>query len=183
MLDFAIIALPRSGTTWAANWMTTKSNYCLHDPLATYTFDDLAKWGDMGAGFHGVSCTMLWAFPEWVKNYVRRWVILERPIDEIQASLAEIGLPPINEKMYAEFKQMPGLRVDWKNLFEPEAAKEIYNHLLPIGGFDAERHKVLRELHITPRFEAMQPRKEACLDLIRRIRACLETQSEPPAPT
>ena len=32
-----VIGLPRSRTTWMANWLTTTDTLCLHDPLANYT--------------------------------------------------------------------------------------------------------------------------------------------------
>ena len=34
-LDFAVLALPRSGTTWLANLLTTDTTLCRHDPFAT----------------------------------------------------------------------------------------------------------------------------------------------------
>ena len=40
MIDFMVIGLPRTGTTWASNWLTTDSTQCYHDPLYHTHYED-----------------------------------------------------------------------------------------------------------------------------------------------
>lgn len=89
MIDFMVIGLPRSGTAWAANWLTTDTTFCLHDPLAKYHHTELD--GLVSDKRLGVACTGLWTQPEWLNAHPAKKVILHRPLEEINRSLKAIG--------------------------------------------------------------------------------------------
>ena len=147
MLDFAVLALPRSGTTWAANWLTTDTSICWHDPAAYATpFEIEAKHSS--AKFRGISCTESWLF-HWAPP--ERTIVLERPVDEINESLLGLGLPILPQHMIDVFEWVPGRRVPYRAIFD-ERAKEIWEFLIPSIPFNAERHEQLVQMSIQPDF-------------------------------
>lgn len=168
MLDFAIIGLPRSGTTWAANWLTTDHSICLHDPLANRTLDQLAAWHHPSKAV-GVACTGLWQFPDWVAANVRRVVLLDRDPDEINASLTAIGLGGMPAASFDQFMDLPGQRVLMRELFDPVVAPDIWHSLMPDLPFDAERHELLTTFMVNPHFEGWEPDPAAVRDWVRRL--------------
>lgn len=178
MIDFAIIAMPRSGTSWAANWLTGHRHICLHDPLPDYTLDDLLQWAYRNPKETGISCTAIWAHPEWVSANIRRWIVIDRPQHEIQASLAEMGLAPMPQDAFDQFRAMPGRRYQFEDLFKPETAAEIQHHLLPHVPFDLDRHRELCKLEINPRFQALHPNPKAVHEWIERVRQAYDEGSK-----
>jgi len=144
MIEFMVIGLPRSGTTWAANWLTTERTHCLHDPLYRYHYTQLDSIPS--AKILGVSCTGLWAFPEWVNEHPARKVILHRDTAEINASLKSLGLPAW-PSTYCPIDDLRGEHHHWRDIFDrPE---EIYTFLTGLP-FDAVRHAELVKMNIQP---------------------------------
>ena len=41
MIDFMVLALPRSGTAWVANLLTTDTSLCIHEAFMDHSIDDL----------------------------------------------------------------------------------------------------------------------------------------------
>ena len=153
-MQFAVFGLPRSGTTWAANWLTDGGAICLHDPIGDYAPTELAAL-DLGRPW-GVSCTGLWVFdvvPEGVPV-----VILERDEDERYASVAEIGFD-VPEGFRAwereRFARVKGLRVPFADLFNEAGARRIWGHLRQGEPFDVLRWRMLRDVRVEPIIERM----------------------------
>ena len=86
-----VLGGPRSGTTWAANWLTTDTTFCLHDPLLEYTVRQLNNRHIPNRRL-GISCTASILFPEWVNAQKCPKIFLYRDIEEINQSLARLGL-------------------------------------------------------------------------------------------
>lgn len=168
MLDFAIIGLPRSGTTWAANWLTTDRSICLHDPLMNYTLEQLAAFSSPGK-VCGVACTALWKFPQWVAENVKRVVLIDRDPDDLNDSLCAIGLGSMATEDIEDFLNMDGQRADMAQLFDPLAAPEIWYSLIPSIDFDAQRHELLTGFMVNPYFAGWEPDPNAVKDWLRRI--------------
>jgi hypothetical protein len=168
VLDFAIIGLPRSGTAWASNWLTTDRTICLHDPLMSHTLDDLAAW-DSGGKLVGVACTALWMFPDWVAANVKRVVCVDRDFEEVNQSLIDIGLTAMPQWSLERFQSLPGARVPMAGLFDPAQAEDIWVQLAPGVQFDAQRHGLLTGLSINPYFAGLEPDPRAVKDWVRRI--------------
>ena len=163
MIEFMIIAGPRSGTTWAANWLTTEKSLCLHDPLYNHHYTDLdAIESDRALG---VACTGLMNFYEWLNNHPARKVILRRPQKEITASLESIGLPDIQ---CDKLDRINGTHVHWSDLFNNPAP--IYEALLR-QPFDGQRHELLRKINMQPNFDDITINKEATTRLVHEMRA------------
>jgi hypothetical protein len=173
MIEFMIVALPRSGTTWAANWLTTGALHCIHDPLRLAHYADWDAELSCGGKRTGLACTGAWNWPEWLNAHPARKVILHRPLDEVTASLARIGLPgdaPL--KGAPKLDEIEGLHVQWTDLFDAAGAAAIWAHLTGLP-FDGLRHAALREMNVQPRFDDLTIRPEATRKLVADIRAMM----------
>jgi hypothetical protein len=157
MLDFMVIGLPRSGTTWAANWLTGERTFCVHDPLWTmhYLSIDMAVPRRAGNRMAGVSCTALWRWPDWLRQHPARKLIVHRDIQEIARSMAAVGLPPVGTGDAAHLVELPGMHVPWADLFDADRAEAIWDWLTAGLPFDRQRHAELLQIKIEPRLEAV----------------------------
>lgn len=152
-----IISLPRSGSTWAANWLTGERIFCLHDPLWTIAPDDLdARLAEMAPGrVRGIACTGLWRWPSWVNRHPARKLVLHRPRADVARSLDRLGLPRLPIDAERNLNAINGRHVDWFDLFSPEPAREIWDYLTGGEPFDAARHAQLVAMQIEPKFDAV----------------------------
>ena len=165
MLDFMLIAAPRSATTWAANWLTTDSSLCLHDPLLKFTKEELLALESPKR--LGVACTGLALFPEWVNAHPARKVILRRPLAEIDQSLQEIGMTPVSEHWNGVLERIEGVHLDWQELFT--RPQYIYEYLLDLP-FDPQRWALLREMNVQPHFQELTINRTATAQLMNELR-------------
>lgn len=165
MLDFMLIAAPRSATTWAANWLTTDSTLCLHDPLLKWTKEELLALASPKR--LGVACTGLALFPEWVNSQPARKVILHRPLMEIDQSLQEIGMTPISEHWHGVLERIKGVHLDWQEMFT--RPQYIYEYLLDLP-FDPQRWALLREMNVQPHFQELTINRAATAQLMNELR-------------
>lgn len=163
-----VIAAPRSGTAWAANWLTTDTTLCLHDPLWRQHYESLDSIASQKR--LGVACTGLAQFQRYTLAHKARKVILHRDLREIDASLAAIGMPPCDPDFDGLLSAIPGMHVHWSALFESPRA--IYEHLLE-RPFDAERHRALCDLEVQTRFEGIKVDKLATARLIAELQAAV----------
>jgi hypothetical protein len=143
VIDFIVIGLPRSGTAWAANWLTTDATICLHDPEVRWDVEAL----DGAAKRLGIASTSLWTRRDWLNSHPARKVILHRDPSQITDSLDRLGfaalpLPSLNG--------IDGLHVDWTDLWDNP--QPIWEHLMDTP-FNAERHALLKELNVQVDFD------------------------------
>lgn len=170
MLDFMIIGLPRSGTTWAANFFTTERAVCLHDPLFTRHYADLDSIRYDGKKV-GISCTGIWRFPNFVNAHPARKIILRRPLAEVNSSLEAIGLPGCTEEDMLQHAMMPGEHFHFADLFNPWYARQMCDYIgLP---FDADRHAELVQIEMQPKFSGLKVGKEVTRRLVEELQGAL----------
>ncbi|MFV0533014.1 MAG: hypothetical protein ACK5MR_05095, partial [Cumulibacter sp.] len=146
MLDFMVIGLPRSGTTWAAQWLTTAHSFCLHDPLYLCHYSELDSYADrvsIGRKTVGVSCTALWRWPQFVSSHPARKVIIHRDIRDINSSLKLLGFPAMTERDALSLYDLPGLHFQYADLFCESSAAAIWDYLVPGVKFDPARYHIL----------------------------------------
>ena len=143
-----VLAAPRSGTTWASNWLTTDTTLCLHDPLWTRHYSELDAI--QSTKTLGIACTGIALFPDWLNQHPARKVILHRPLNEVDASLAAIGLPPCSHAWQGVLERISVWHLPWTDLWKRPAL--IYEHLL-CRPFDHERFDQLRQMREQPDFE------------------------------
>lgn len=148
MIQFMVIGLPRSGTTWAANWLTTDTTLCIHDPMYKFHYSEFDKIPS--SKMLGISCTGIYNFPDFVNSHSARKVILHRDVQEVNDSLIEVGLSKITKDSEHMLDKIKGWHVDWDVIFNNP--KDIYEFLLE-KPFDAERHNFLKEVNMQPNFE------------------------------
>ncbi len=161
MIRFMVLGAPRSGTTWAANWLMTERTLCLHDPLSAFKVEDLDRVADSYAPKRvGLSCTGCVLYTDWLNTHPAPKVILHRPISEVNASLQRIGFPLMPEWWGGMLDKIAGLHVPWTNLFKDVAARQIAEHLLP-GSWDPCRYAQLVAMRVDPRFDRVESSPEA----------------------
>lgn len=144
-LDFIVLGLPRSGTTWLANWLTTESSLCLHDPFAVGMPD---SW-PADERRRGISCTGAWLMPHWLGEYTCPIAVIERDPASCDRSLAQLGLPPTSA-LIELFEQAPGRRFAFESLWDEDGARALWDYLLPAQPFDPLRYRLLRAMHVQP---------------------------------
>jgi len=166
MIQFMVLGPPRSGTAWTANWLTTDTTLCLHDPLWKRHYLELDEI--RSSRMVGVACTGLSLFPKFVNNHQARKVILHRNIDEVNASLMAIGMPPAADELEDKLHAIAGKHVWWRDVFE--RPQEIYEFLLQ-RPFDPERHTMLRDLDVQLDFEGVTVNREATARLLAELQA------------
>jgi hypothetical protein len=165
-IEFMILAAPRSGTTWASNWLTTDSSLCLHDPLLKWTKEELL--GLQSPKRLGLACTGLALFPEWVNSHPARKVILHRPLDEVDASLQAIGMTSCSQQWEGVLERIEGVHLRWDEMFT--RPQYMYEFLLDMP-FDPERWALLREINVQPHFEGLTIHQHATARLMAELRA------------
>lgn len=166
MIEFMVIGPPRSGTTWAANWLTTERTLCLHDPLWTMHYTEIDNYPTSRR--LGVSCTGLLMFPEWLNRHPARKLVLHRPLEEVNASLDEIGLDLITDAIIGNLDRIEGMHVFWMDLFN--TPEKIHQYLLG-EPHDIERHQLLKQMEIQPNFEGLTISREVTKRLVNELRS------------
>jgi hypothetical protein len=142
MIEFMLLAAPRSGTAWAANWLTTDASLCLHEPLYQQTHAQLdARTGTRQLG---IACTASALLN--VNRHPARKVILHRDAEEVRTSMEALGIP--GDYDFSALDNVEGKHYHWSALFEDPAP--IYEYLLEYP-FDPERHQLLKGMNIQNR--------------------------------
>lgn len=168
MIDFMLLAGPRSGTTWCANWLTTDTTMCLHDPLTVYKIPVLEQLTFPGRR-KGIACTGSYLYPDWVLGSKARKAILYRDPEEINHAHDALGLrridPVKHNKAIARLVDNGVPVWDWDAIFEVRTALDIWNTLLPDLPFDLHRHHQLVGMNVQPQFNRRQFGREAIQEL------------------
>lgn len=171
-IKFMVLGGPRSATTWAANWLTTETTMCLHDPLIEYTLRNLDLITIPGKEI-GISCTSTLLFPEWFLKHPAKKIILYREPSEINASLAALGLKELdvhahNGRVHGAVKA--GIELwHWDAVLDRTSARTIWQYLLPRVPFDEYRHDLLTQFNVQPQWKRLPVAKEAVGDLVKRF--------------
>lgn len=150
MIDFMLIGLPRSGTTWLANLLNTDYTTCEHDPLNLVHY---SRWdesfGDIpGRVSCGVSCTGIWRWHDWVVNHPAKKIIIHRNPREVEKSLAELDIP-MDLTGWETLFDIPGLHVNFEDLFIERVAKRIWEQVT-VERFNPFRFNILSKMSIQP---------------------------------
>lgn len=147
MLSYRVFGLPRSGTTWVANWLTTDRATCWHDPCEWALPYDVERWAERRENA-GISCTGLWLLHAWDPGVPT--LCLDRCPDEVQESLAKAGLPLLPEVVFDLWDALPFRKIALAELLEPSRAEEVQRFLLPELPFNCDRHAQLARMNVQP---------------------------------
>lgn len=150
-VDFIVLGLPRSGTTWLANLLTTDHSLCLHDPFRMLP----EQWPRDGRTF-GVSCTGGYLMPKWLDVQTCPVAVIERDPAACDASLARMGLGAVGV-LAPELDRVKARRWRFADLWNEERARELWAYLLPDVRFDAVRYRLLRDMQVQPHQRTWTP--------------------------
>ena len=137
-----VLGLPRSGTAWLANLLTTDTSLCLHEAFMHYDIEQLDAREKPPAHRFGISETSAIFIPDEINQHSACKIIIERPIDEINLSLYRIGLPCIGEDCVKLLKNIEGYRIAFNDLFDANKVSMVYEMALN-KPLDDERHALL----------------------------------------
>lgn len=167
-----VIGLPRSGTTWAANWLTTGETFCAHDPLWEVHYEDLDAAIPMRAGnrMPGIACTGLWRWADWLNRHPARKLILRRDIAAVRTSLRAIGLPVPDRTATAALDRIDGKHVAFDHLFDTDRAEPLWSFLTDGLPFDGDRHRELAQMNIQPQFDRIRVDRAVARRLAAELR-------------
>lgn len=171
MIEFMVLTAPRSASTWVANWLTTDTTVCVHEPLWHCHYEDLEHSLHYPGRMIGLSETGLARFPEFVNAHPSRKVILHRDLKECSDSLVALGFGVLKH-WEGVLEQIEGRHYHWQDVFDPAKAREIYEYLLQ-RAFDADRHRLLCGIEMQPHFAGMEitpEMKAAAKRLLRELR-------------
>lgn len=187
MLDFILVSLPRSGSTWASNWLTTNETLCIHDPLYHMHYEDWDRWAAAVKSLKrykkvGVACTGIWRSPDFLLNHPANKVILHRLLHDVNQSMEAIGLPQITKEEHKVFMDVwyaSANRHGFRELFHPTSARQIWNQLMPNSShWNAREHRLLTQMNIQPQFSRIHPNKEATRGLLKELADIAEEREE-----
>lgn len=179
MLDFMIVGLPRSGTTWAANLFTTDFVLCHHDPLYHTHYSEWDEKFEAPVPV-GVSCTGIWRWREWLNAHPARKLILERDIQSIYTSMTEIGMNVSMDELEDNeqaLRQVIGLHVPHSDLFDPEKCCALWDYLMDgRAPFNWARHKLLVDIEMQPKFSGLSIGKEVTKRLMTELYSAMDSR-------
>lgn len=166
-----VLSAPRSASTWTANWLTTDKTLCLHDPVLQHRVEALdALPCDR---MLGVSCTGMALLTQFVNAHPAPKVVLHRDLDQVNQSLCRIGLSRVGPIWDKALDKIEALHVPYRDVFDPDCARIIWEHLLPNLPFDVARHANLRAMHVEPNFDKVKVVRDRAREFRHRIEEAL----------
>jgi hypothetical protein len=149
---YFIIALPRSGTAWLANFLTWGDSFCYHEGV--YEQDDFSEYTAMLEGNpakHVGDCdTGLTLLLPWLyKTYPNaKYVFIQRDIEDIKRSAIKAGfsthlLSECLRRVEWGLRVMNPLVIQFDDLFTD--TKRIWDYI-GLTDFPEERHAMLRDM-------------------------------------
>jgi hypothetical protein len=163
VISFMVLANQRSATTWMANLLTTDKTWCVHDPFLEYTLDQVTQLYVPEKRI-GISCTASILHPEWVNAQRCPKIILYRDPDEINASLRQMGMVPLEvSKHNIRIQGIKAPMYQWDEVFKMHVARNICERFdVP---FDIYRFRELAKMNIQPQWNRLPVAKEALMEL------------------
>lgn len=144
MIDFMVLGLPRSGTAWLANLLTTDDSICLHESLMEFSIQELDAISK--TNLLGIAETAA-LFVDEAKLHPCKKLIVERPISEVNQSLASLGLPSFDVEYSHLLNDVIGYRIRFDDLFEYEPMQNAFKYLLG-KDLSKARHELLCRMNI-----------------------------------
>jgi len=145
MIDFMVLGLPRSGTAWLANLLTTDDSYCRHEAFWKSTLVQLDLID--APGKFGVSETSAYCIPDVLNDHSARKLIVTRPLNEINKSLKSLNLPKMTNDHVDALNSIQGYRIDFNDLFVFNKMAKAYNFLLD-KELSSCRHSMLCDMNV-----------------------------------
>jgi len=145
MIDFMVLGLPRSGTAWMANLLTTDTSLCLHEPLIENSLEQLDSF-DYKFKL-GISDTSAGFFAQKINNHPAKKVIINRTLDDMNFSLINLGFPTMTKKALEMLNAIDGYRINFDDLFEYKKIAFVYEFLID-KTLDKKRYDLLCKMNV-----------------------------------
>ena len=145
MIDFMVLALPRSGTAWVSNLLTTDTSLCIHEAFMDHSINDLDNLAY--DGMLGIAETSAFTKVDEINQHSAKKLVIERPLNEVNESIAKLGFKAMPSYSADLMIQLKGYRIAYKDLFNYEIMSEAYYYLLR-KELNQERHKMLCQMNI-----------------------------------
>ena len=140
MIDYMVISLPRSGTAWTANLLTTGDDICLHESFMTETLETLDN--KKHSGLLGISETSAIFFADEVNKHPAKKLIIERPLDEVNNSLMGLGFYTFTSEINSLLNSIEGYKISFNDLFNADSMGKAYEFLTG-KEMNKDRHELL----------------------------------------
>ena len=145
MINFMVLGLPRSGTAWLANLLTTQKSYCRHEALWTSSLFELNK--EKHAVSFGIAETSGFSIVDDINMHSARKLIVRRDLNEINDSLMRLGIPCMHQKHMDALLSISGYHIDFKDIFDYKKMSNAYEFLLH-SQLEKYRHDFLCDMNI-----------------------------------
>jgi hypothetical protein len=155
---FFIVALPRSGTAWLANFLTFGDAFCFHEGL--FCCDSLDRHDEVLRGVDqsvvgNADTGAIYVLPALYKRYPgAKYVFVIRDPEEVAISLHNIGLTPTSVPAMIDYlwwgvTYVKGaLIVKYDDLFNQITLRKIWAHVGMPDPFPSRRTELLRQMRV-----------------------------------
>ena len=96
----------------------------------------------------GVACTAMYMMAGYVQKLPCPVVMLDRPLADVNASLAAKGVGPLEDWFVRKFDMVDAPRIPYESLFDTESAGALWEFLMPDEPFNADRHRMLSRMRV-----------------------------------
>ena len=144
-----VLGLPRSGTAWMANYLTTDNTLCLHESFMDFSLEELDGY-DCGYRL-GIAETAGMFIADEINQHPARKIIIERPLEDVNQSLQAINLPCMTEYHVELLNKIDGFRVKFNELFNPEMMSYICREIVGIK-FNIHRFVLLEKMNVQDQY-------------------------------
>ena len=145
MINFMVLGLPRSGTAWLANLLTTQKSYCRHEALWTSSLDELN--GEKHTVSFGIAETSGFSMVNEINAHSANKLIVRRDLSEINESLHGLGIPKMNQEHMDKLLSISGYHIDFNDIFDYNKMSKAYEFLLH-GQLEPYRHAFLCDMNV-----------------------------------
>lgn len=125
MIRYMVLGLPRSGTAWIANLLSSNGAVCLHESLADYSLAELDAMSEVA----GISETAGILIADQINAHPARKVVIIRDLTEVNHSMMLQGLPDIPPVAMQMLDKINAPRVAFHQLFEYDVMATVYEYL------------------------------------------------------
>ena len=151
---FCVFSLPRAGSTWVSNWLSSGSSICWHDPIATAGPKEIEHWASWQDRPAGICCTGTWLDASWRPQVPI--LLLERDRDAVNRAMTAKGLPELPGWVFERWAELPYDRVTLPQLMNERIARRVHSKLLPSLAFDLARYHELQRMNVQPSEQELQ---------------------------
>lgn len=162
---FFIIGLPRTRSTWLANFLTYKTSFCFHEAIRLcYKIKDMQPLLESIEEQNvGDADTMLIQYKDQIIEMFpsAKWVIIKRDFEDVMLSLGKkfafknpeddrVLFKEIEKKITSFEKEHPALIINYEDLNNAEICKKLWDYCISDSSFNYKRWMQLDVIKMDP---------------------------------